>query len=571
MEQQAEGSVKKGRLDFSHLPAYAKFLLENELEAFADKQLELSYEEQIPLLKFFKDYDREKVRELALNGAKELLTVFAENRSAEYIEKSAREYARNMIPYFEREAVVSEDITKVSLIRRKALRLFLPRYSGDIQMYIRVMEEVDQFIAESETSSFNEFIAIQQEKLQRIYLQLAESQADFLEAQKLTDMGSFLWDFSGKNSVYTPGVWKIFEMEGGSSVEEFMNFVHPDDRQMLKDALHKAMHIDGVYDCEYRYLKNGKEKKIMSRGVVHFDEGKPVMMKGTIRDITNSHLLQEKLQKSEETIREKDVNLQQLVVSLKHKNAELERINKELESFNYIASHDLQEPLRKIRTFTHRILEKDSKLPAHSQEFLGKIIGSAERMQLLIEDLLMFSQTTANDSHYEYTDLNSVCEEVQQMLGEIMEEKKVSVRSDDLPVLKVIPFQFRQLFLNLIGNSIKYSREGVPPVISISTRFVKGDSIHDPLAAKDRKFVAINFSDNGIGFEPENSERIFGLFQRLHHKDKYMGTGIGLAICKKIAHIHNGYIQASSRPGQGSEFTLFIPMEYVYKPDKLAN
>ncbi len=262
------------------------------------------------------------------------------------------------------------------------------------------------------------------------------------------------------------------------------------------------------------------------------------------------------------------MQLEKLNTSLELKNTELERINKELESFNYVASHDLQEPLRKIQLFTNRILEKGKEtLPPTLTEYFNKIIVSAARMQMLIQDLLAFSRTTATtESIFEPVDMNLILEEVKIMLSSPIEETKAVIESAPLPVLKGLPFQLQQLFLNLINNSIKYSQENEIPHIKISSAIVKGKKINNSMAIADKNYFEITVEDNGIGFDKKNAEKIFELFQRLHNKDQYSGTGIGLAICKKIVHNHNGFIMAKSNAGKGSAFYVYLPMENIPSP-----
>jgi len=225
-----------------------------------------------------------------------------------------------------------------------------------------------------------------------------------------------------------------------------------------------------------------------------------------------------------------------------------------------VASHDLKEPLRKIQIFAHRILEKvEKEFPSNTIDYFNKIITASSRMQSLIEDLLLFSQTTAGENKFEWIDLNIILEEVLSILSASIEEKNAQIESDALPVLKVIPFQLQQLLLNLISNAIKYSCSTVPPKIKISVQKIKGVALDHPEVVVDKEYFKFSIEDNGIGFAEEHSEKIFELFQRLHNKDKYFGTGVGLAICKKIVHNHNGFILAKSKPQQGAVFSFYLP------------
>lgn len=186
--------------------------------------------------------------------------------------------------------------------------------------------------------------------------------------------------------------------------------------------------------------------------------------------------------------------------------------------------------------------------------------NSAGRMRTLINDLLQFSRTTKTEQIFEKTNLNNVLESVKEALSQQINEKSAKIESETLPVLKVIPFQMHQLFSNLISNSLKYSRENIPPEISITVKKVWSEN--DDRLPKNigKDFYQIDFKDNGIGFEQDYAEKIFLLFNRLHGKTEYAGTGIGLAICKKIVENHQGFIFAEGKPGIGANFTIFLPI-----------
>lgn len=243
------------------------------------------------------------------------------------------------------------------------------------------------------------------------------------------------------------------------------------------------------------------------------------------------------------------------------KNAELQIQNAELASFTYIASHDLQEPLRKIQAFTSRIMDKEGNILSPSgQEYFGRIVESASRMQKLIEALLNYSRTNTTDVVLEPTDLNRVLIDVLSDLNEEIESKNVNIESEDLPTLNIFPLQFNQLFSNIIGNAIKYHRSGNQPHIKITQEKVDSNEIVGG-PETGTKYWRISIKDNGIGFEPKYENVIFDLFQRLHGKDEYEGTGIGLAICKKIMHNHHGFIKAEGKPGEGATFHIYVPVE----------
>ncbi len=240
--------------------------------------------------------------------------------------------------------------------------------------------------------------------------------------------------------------------------------------------------------------------------------------------------------------------------------AELENKNTELQAFTYISSHDLQEPLRKIQTFVDLILSKEyDKLSDGGKAKFERILYSTNRMRELIDSLLAFSRTNIVDRKFETLDLNTVINDVEESLKENIIEKNAAIVKDFHGPIKVIPFQFTQLITNLITNSLKFSKPDVPIRIEIKSQQASATELAHLNLPFQENYCHITFQDNGIGFEPEHSEKIFGVFQKLHTRDKYDGTGIGLAIVKKIVDNHNGIISATGEPMKGAKFNIYIP------------
>ncbi|MDF2437090.1 MAG: sensor signal transduction histidine kinase [Bacteroidota bacterium] len=244
---------------------------------------------------------------------------------------------------------------------------------------------------------------------------------------------------------------------------------------------------------------------------------------------------------------------------LEEKNLELERSNRELESFSYVASHDLQEPLRKIRTFSE-LVQKNLHDEAAVKKYFGKIDSSAKRMADLIRAVLNYSRLSRDNDHFEMVNLNEIIEHVKSDYELLIQETKTVITHTELPVIKGISLQLNQLFSNLIGNSIKFSND--EPVISITYEFIEADAMPENAdLVPGKKYIELIFKDNGIGFEQQYSDQIFTIFKRLHGNQEYTGTGIGLALCKKIVENHKGLISVQSEPGKGTEFFVYLPAE----------
>lgn len=248
------------------------------------------------------------------------------------------------------------------------------------------------------------------------------------------------------------------------------------------------------------------------------------------------------------------------ITDIMKKQEELEKMNKELQSFAYISSHDLQEPLRKIQIFVTRIIEQENQnFSEKVTDMLNRMQAAAQRMQTLIDDLLAYSRTNTSRHQFEHIDLHAIIAEVEEDLKEEMDEKNASIEATQLCPVYIIPFQFRQMMHNLIGNSLKFSKPDLPPHIQIASKIELGINLAHKQLLPQNSYCHISVTDNGIGFEQEFSEKIFELFQRLHDKTQYQGTGIGLAIVKRIVENHQGFISVKSEINQGTRFDIYIP------------
>jgi PAS domain S-box-containing protein len=274
-------------------------------------------------------------------------------------------------------------------------------------------------------------------------------------------------------------------------------------------------------------------------------EGKIIGASKIARDITLE-------KQAEKIVRERDDEFKALLESILRErtqelvllNQQLEKSNHDLEQFAYIASHDLQEPLRKILTFSELVSDNAAGMPPEQLRYLGKIRSSARQMTSLIKDVLNYSRLTATGERHERVDLDLLFREVLAEFDLLCEQLGATIHQQPLPVTNGIPVQLKQLFRNLLSNALKFC-DG-PPVVHVHAHTENG-------------VATLVFKDNGIGFEQVYADKIFHIFNRLHARDKYNGTGVGLALCKKIAENHNGSIRAESAPGQGTTFYIQLP------------
>ena len=369
-------------------------------------------------------------------------------------------------------------------------------------------------------------------------------------------MPQFVWtsDAEGSLNYFNQSVYQYTGLsEANIRDNGWLQIVHPSDIEKNIQKWTESVSTGKDFLLEHRFKRfDGIYRWQLSRAIPRKDSsGNILMWVGTSTDIEDQKTFATELeQKVEDRTRE-----------LAHNNLELAKMNKELESFAYISSHDLQEPLRKIQTFANQILDKEAALltPAGKDKF-QRMQNAAKRMQTLIEDILNYSRTSNAKRVFKSSDLNLVLAEVKEDLKDELSQKNAIIESGQLCHANIITFQFRQLLYNLIRNALKFSAPGVRPLIKIESRFEQGKNLPHANLHTEQQYCHISVADNGIGFEQEYSEKIFEVFQRLHGRNEYEGTGIGLAIVKKIVENHNGIISAKGLPGEGARFDIFLPV-----------
>ena len=320
--------------------------------------------------------------------------------------------------------------------------------------------------------------------------------------------------------------------------------IHPEDAARNRDAWQHAIDTGVDFGFEQRIRRHdGEYRWHLVRGIARKDpQGKILMWIGTNTDIHEQVAFTEELEKR-----------------VKERTYELEKSNSELEQFVYVTSHDLQEPLRKIRMFSELLKSSWENMDEKSQRHLEKVSNTALRMSTLLKELLNFTQLSREEL-FEPTDLNGIVSKVLDDLDLVISQKGACVEVASLPVLEAVPVQMHQLFYNLITNALKFSKSGVPPEVRITARMADAVEVarHGHLH-EDRLYYAITVEDNGIGFEQTYAGQIFHIFQRLHTRTEYSGTGIGLALCKKVVTNHYGAIYAVGEKGKGAAFHVLLP------------
>lgn len=362
---------------------------------------------------------------------------------------------------------------------------------------------------------------------------LRASQHNLAYAQKIAKVAYFNWDLSTNAVSWSDEMYRIFGLDQATfkpEVNTFSNFLHPDDLYLVSDENFAKMMADKTHHMEFRiYDQTTNElKHLFLWGETTFsEEGVPLSIFGIIQDITER--------------RNAEIQLESYA-------AELERSNQDLQEFAYVASHDLQEPLRKIQAFGDRLQLKYSHLlDERGINYIHRMQNAASRMQVLIVDLLAFSRVHTHTHPFNNINLNQVIHNILQNLEVSIAEKDADIVCDTLPEIEADVVQIRQLFQNLLSNALKFSRPNVPLTIQITHRI-------------EKNLCEISIRDNGIGFEEKYLDRIFTVFERLHTRSEYPGTGIGLAICRRIVERHHGSISAKSQLGQGATFIIKLPI-----------
>lgn len=381
--------------------------------------------------------------------------------------------------------------------------------------------------------------------------QLKEISERLSFALKSGEIGCWEWDI-----VYNTLIWddRMYELYGVTKESDlrltydiWSTGLHPDDREASETLIQQTVLGKAEFNPEFRVVHpDGSIHFMKAYGLVQRDDrGNPQKMIGVNFDISDRKEMENNLKQE---IEERRITAQKLIVLTER----LEISNRELLDFAYVASHDLQEPLRKIQAFGDRLKSTcNDGLNEKGQDYLERMLNAAGRAQVLINDLLSFSRVTTQAKPFVKVDLSEILDGVLSDLEIRIEQTGATVERDRLPVIDADAMQMRQILQNLIGNALKFRQEGVVPLVQVRSRM---------LTKHGEECCEIRVMDNGIGFEQKYTDRIFQIFQRLHGRGTYEGTGIGLAICRKIAERHGGSLVAESEPNQGANFIFTIPI-----------
>lgn len=452
------------------------------------------------------------------------------------------EYAKKLVNKFYVSSTDSESTIE--------LHFYIPSSHKIGAKQIETWKEL--FTEEPPVSPYEE-IKRKNEQLQLLATKLQESENQY---RTLTDaLPLIIFSIDEQSNIIYANDW-LFQFTGQSLEElnntRWRNVIHAEDYHPFTVLLNDKITSGATnikLQCRLKNNETGQHMwHMVSMSPLKNEKGATLYWIGFMVDINAQKVIEQTLKDNKE-LKEVQQQLQENERNLQDNIQELNRSNRELQQFAYVASHDLQEPLRKIIYYSDYLLTKHEKnLDKKGNEYLRNMISASHRMRGLIKDLLSFSQVDQKNYRFETLDLSQIAQEALHNMELVVKEKQAAVTVHLLPSIEGDYVLIRQLFENIISNSLKYSKEGDSPVLDISHQI-------------DGNTLTLFFKDNGIGFDERYLDRMFNLFQRLHGRTDYEGTGLGLAICRKITDVHNGSITAKSQEGKGSTFIVQLPIK----------
>jgi len=479
-------------------------------------------------------------------GKKTLKAVIGDTRDFSPRCKEAIQYAKRLV----------DDVHVMANSKEFAITLQHPLAYGRIITDARLDAFIDYFKSEPPISAYDE-LRRKNLLLQELAEKLQESESDF---RILTDSLPLMMFSTNNGGIITYANKWLKDFFGqvprdltGSS---WQSLLYAGDYSTFNKEVQNAISTASTFTGQYRFAEKSSDTylwHIFSMIPLRNDKDIIIRWIGFIFDINAQKQIEQTLKDNRE-LKAIQRQLYENQAELQDKIVKLNRSNYELEQFAHLASHDLQEPLRKLLFYSDVLKNRyPDQIDPYGQSILNNMGSAVVRMKELINDLLSYSELQHPNLAFETVDLNALVQEIIKDLDIPVRERHATIEFEELPTLQGNPIRLRQLFANLVSNALKYSRDGIPPVVKI-------------FATTEDEHVCIHVRDNGIGFAEEYREKIFGLFERLHTRDQFPGTGIGLSICRKIAELHHGSITAVSVPGDHAEFIVKFPMEHHATP-----
>jgi PAS domain S-box-containing protein len=525
--------------------------LEGAVNMLIDVTRQRVDEEKAARLKMIVQYSNAAIISKTLNGIVTSWNPAAQSIFGYTAEEMIGESIIKLIPhdlYHEEETILSKLRRGEIIEHMETIRITKDSRLIDISLTVSpVRDESGKIIGVSK-------IARDITNAKRAERLIRESDERFRMAVEATKLGTWEYDPIAQDLTWSRECRKIYGIGDDEKVDYsfFLKTIYHEDYDFVTREIEKAMDANGKgsYDVRFRILrKDGSIRWVRSQGKVYFNNQKIAeRFIGTVLDITDEKEAKEQL----------ELLVSERTKELKRMNKQLQRSNSDLAQFASVASHDLQEPLRKVQLYCDRILEAPGD-PDVFEKFFPRIMSASARMSQLIKDVLHYAQISDVIEETTEVDLNTIFEDVVSDLEVAIREKHAEVKADLLPNIRGNNIQLHQLFANLISNSIKFS--SAKPEISVTSRLLRKNEVLSKFRniAEAHSYVELKFRDNGIGFEQKYAQEVFQIFARLQDRSTYSGTGIGLAICKKIVENHHGLISVQSTPGEGTIFTILLP------------
>lgn len=508
--------MKSDAYTFHKLKGFATYILHERLNEFTEEYIRHLVSLKTSLLRHMTDVPEGMLFPFFKERISQFLININTNEAFREINDLMRDWLDDKLPGgIPKYAITPSDPIAIYAARKKSIFSFLHEYTADLAEGIAIASELDDFFIAIQEKVFETYVTIQQSLL-------AETEARFrMFAESSFEAITFM--VNGVIFDCNTAALKLFRCEYDDIIgKKLLEFVAP---QSIEAARQASKASRGNHEA-LGLRKDGSKfpMQILGRKIIY--NGKSVKVTA-IRDIS------EQKKKEEE---------------IKAKNLELQRYNEELEQFTYVTSHDMKEPLRMVTNYTQLLAERyQDKLEVDGKEFIGYAVEGVKRMQQIIDGLLEYSNLRQSSGSLEKTSLENVLKESMKLLKAEIKESGAAITYEALPTLTIYPKLMCKLFYNVIHNAIKFRSPDKP-------------EIHVQAKKKGSQWI-ISIKDNGIGFDMAYVERVFAIFKRLNERQRYPGTGIGLAICKKIVELHNGSVWAESKLEQGTTFYFSIPEE----------